>query len=277
MPGDFGDSTTGRSVWEGTVDPNAAGVWNGRITPAQWKDYERKRKRAAIIGYVSTLGGMMAAGGIAGAAGGGSATLPAAATQGIGFSSAGAGAGAAGAAGVGAAGSLAPIAGGSPWAVTPYAGTAAMSGPGAAAAVPAAFSATSGGGTTAPSVSRLGSVMNSNGANLGVNAALAVYGQKSANKANDQARRDLLNSQREALALQRQQLETEARNADLDREDARALNTAINELKKRELDAAEEARAFERSLVEQRETRLAPYRKISEQALNRLSAMWSLG
>lgn len=47
--------------------------------------------------------------------------------------SAGAGSGAAGSATGAGAGSLAPIAGGSPWAVTPYAGSAAMSPTGAAA------------------------------------------------------------------------------------------------------------------------------------------------
>jgi hypothetical protein len=81
---------------------------------------------------------------------------------------------------------------------------------------------------------------------------------------------------REALALQRQQLEAELRNADLDRADAKAANDALNELKRRELAASEEERAYKRGLEEQRETRLAPYRRQSEAALQRLSAIWGL-
>ena len=110
-----------------------------------------------------------------------------------------------------------------------------------------------------------------------VNAGTSLLGQRSQNKAADQARADTLKAQAEALALQRQQLELEARNADLDREDARALNAAINELKKRELDAAEEVRAFERTQYEARETRRAPYRQAGDAALKRLQAMWGIG
>ena len=110
-----------------------------------------------------------------------------------------------------------------------------------------------------------------------VNAGTSLLGQRSQNKAADQARADTLKAQAEALAVQRQQLEMEARNADLDREDARALNAAINELKKRELDAAEEVRAFERTQYEARETRRAPYRQAGDAALKRLQAMWGIG
>lgn len=124
---------------------------------------------------------------------------------------------------------------------------------------------------------RLATMFNSKGMDLGVNAGLSLLSMRSQNKANDQARADALAAQREALALQRQQLEQTAMNANLDREDARAANAALNELKKRELDAAEEERAFNRSIVEQREARLAPYRQRGTQALDRLAAMWSLG
>ncbi len=154
--------------------------------------------------------------------------------------------------------------------------TAPMFGAAASSAVPAAV----GGGVTAGragTMATLGRIFSSPGMELGVNAGLNLLGTRSANKAAEQARQDQLTQYREALALQRQQLETEARNADLDREDARALNAAINELKKRELDAAEEERAFSRGLIEARETRLAPYRGVSESALRRLSSMWGLG
>jgi hypothetical protein len=111
---------------------------------------------------------------------------------------------------------------------------------------------------------------------LGVNTGLSLFGMHSQKKAADQARSDTLAANREAIALQRQQLEETTRNANLDRADAKAANDAINELKKRELDAAEEERAYNRSLVEQREARLAPYRQRGQQALDRLASMWSL-
>jgi hypothetical protein len=124
--------------------------------------------------------------------------------------------------------------------------------------------------------SRLGSMFSSKGMDLGVNAGLSLFGMHSQKKAADQARADTLAANREAIALQRQQLEETTRNANLDRADAKAANDAINELKKRELDAAEEERAYNRSLVEQREARLAPYRQRGQQALDRLASMWSL-
>lgn len=145
---------------------------------------------------------------------------------------------------------------------------------------------TSGAATSAPGVmatakiglgARLGSIFNSSGMNLGVNSGLALLGMRSQNKAADQARADALAGQREALAVERQRLEMEARNADLDREDAKALNAAINELKKRELDAAEEERSYTRTRADQQDARLEPYRQRGRQALDRLSAMWSLG
>lgn len=111
----------------------------------------------------------------------------------------------------------------------------------------------------------------------------SIGAQRSQNKAAEQARRDTLAANAEALKLQREQLELEARNADLDREDARALNAAINELKKRELDAAEEVRAFEReqalylrSKDEATEKRREPYRQAGQAALGRLMSMWGL-
>ncbi len=127
-------------------------------------------------------------------------------------------------------------------------------------------------------------IANSPGVNLGVNALLGWFGKKSADKATDQARQDQLAANREALAIQRQALELQARNADLDRADAKALNDAINELKKRELDAAEEERQYQREQTDYlkqkdmaRETALAPYRHNSAAAANKLASLWGLG
>ncbi len=156
--------------------------------------------------------------------------------------------------------------------------------------VPASFGAPAAIGATAPvlgATSGLNTAMgiaNSNIVGTGVNALLGWFGKKSADKATDQARQDQLAANREALALQRQQLEMQARNADLDRADAKALNDAINELKKRELDAAEEERQYQREQTDYlkqkdmaRETALAPYRHNSAAAAQKLASMWGIG
>lgn len=115
MP-DFGDvnpdtgRTNRRTEYSGTYDPNAPSVANGQITPEQWARYQSRRRRDAILGTLLTLGGATAGGYLSQA-----------------LSGAGAGAAA-----TGASGSLPPIAGGAPWAVTPYAAPAAMSPTGAA-------------------------------------------------------------------------------------------------------------------------------------------------
>lgn len=83
--GDFGDvdPTTGlgsnRYTGYGQIDPLAASVANGRITPAQWAEYQKKRRRDAIVGTALTVGSMFGAGPLANALGigaGGAATLP---------------------------------------------------------------------------------------------------------------------------------------------------------------------------------------------------------
>lgn len=132
---------------------------------------------------------------------------------------------------------------------------------------------------TAPAVSRfatLGKIFNSPGAELGINSAMSLYGQHQANKAARDARADALAANREALALQRQQIEEESRNANLDREDARKAQEAINLLKKRELDAAEEERQYLRSKDEAYESRMQPYRDVSAAAMRKLQGMWGL-
>lgn len=135
--------------------------------------------------------------------------------------------------------------------------------------VPTTAAATTG-ATSAGKLATLGKLFSSPGLNLGVNTGLTLMGMRSQNKAADQARTDQLAQYREGLALERQRLEMEARNADLDRADAKALNDAINELKRRELDAAEEDRSYRRGLEEARETRLQPYRDVSMQAIRQL-------
>jgi hypothetical protein len=78
MP-DFGDvdpdtgRTSARTQFEGTLDPLAPSVANGQITPAQWAEYQAKRRRDAILGTFLTLGGMLGAQPLANAMGIGSA------------------------------------------------------------------------------------------------------------------------------------------------------------------------------------------------------------
>ena len=73
--GDFGDvdPTTGldpnRYTGYGQIDPLAASVANGRITPAQWAEYQKKRRRDAILGTTLTVGSMLGAGPLANAVG----------------------------------------------------------------------------------------------------------------------------------------------------------------------------------------------------------------
>lgn len=129
MP-DFGDGSPREQY--GEVDQYAPSLANGGISPAQWAEYQAKRRRDAILGTLLSVGGMLGA-------------QPLANALGIGASGAGA-AGAAGSASVpGAVGaSSAPLGGGTvtggalsatPFtSLAPYAGTVAASGTGAGAA-----------------------------------------------------------------------------------------------------------------------------------------------
>jgi len=125
MP-DFGDGSQ-REDW-GSIDGHAPSVANGQITPAQWAEYQSKRRKDALLGILGVLGGAtglgaagMALGGGAGAAGSaaGSATInglpmapyAATATMSAPAVGVGAGLGAAGAAGAGAGAGAAGAAG----------------------------------------------------------------------------------------------------------------------------------------------------------------------
>jgi hypothetical protein len=165
-----------------------------------------------------------------------------------------------------------------------YTGGTAAAGAPAAASLPAEATAGIGfsaapAATVAPAAGRfatLGKIFNSPGAELGINAGLSLYGQSQANRAARDARADALAANREALALQRQQIEAEIENSRLDRADAKAANDALNELRRRELDAAEEERAYNRSKDEAYETRMQPYRDVSAAAMRKLQGMWGL-
>jgi hypothetical protein len=108
MP-DFGDNEGGRYEGYGEVNPNDPSLANGGITPAQWAEYQARRRRDAILGVLGVIGGTSALGGLGAAMGGGAAAAAgstpvtgALGTAGSGAIS-GAMAGGAGAAGGGAA------------------------------------------------------------------------------------------------------------------------------------------------------------------------------
>ncbi len=77
MP-DFGDNSPRENY--GAVDPLAPSVANGQISPEQWAEYEKKRKRDAILGIIATIAGTSALGGLGQALNGtgiiGGATMP---------------------------------------------------------------------------------------------------------------------------------------------------------------------------------------------------------
>lgn len=163
-------------------------------------------------------------------------------------------------------GRIATTAGFAPLAMTGMSGLfSGLGGASSGAGAGVAAGATSGG-----KLATLGRLFSSPGFDLGVNSGLTLLGMRSQGQAADRAREDQLAQYREGLALERQRLEQEARNADLDRADAKALNEAINELRRRELDATEEERSYRRGLEESREARLQPYRDLSLQALRQL-------
>lgn len=146
---------------------------------------------------------------------------------------------------------------------------------------PGVFSGIFGGGApsvVAPTVagaggSTLGSILNSDALGLGVGAVTNWLGNRSQNKANRYVADLNAKNTAETLALERSRLEQEMQNANLDRADAMKLQEAVNELKRRELDALEEDRAYNRSLIEAREMRAAPRREMSARAMRSLGAI----
>jgi len=88
MP-DFGDGS-GRDDTFGTVDPYAPSVANGQITPAQWAEYQSKRKKDALLGILGVLGGTTALGAAGMALGGGTTAASAAPEFGFGAANTGA-------------------------------------------------------------------------------------------------------------------------------------------------------------------------------------------
>lgn len=114
MP-DFGDGSARDNY--GALDQNAPSVANGQISPAQYAEYQSRRRWDAILGVLGVLGATTGLGALGGALGGAGA----------------AGSAAGGSGGALASGSLPPVAGGAPWAITPYATSATMAGTGAGA------------------------------------------------------------------------------------------------------------------------------------------------
>jgi len=206
--GDFGDvdPTTGlgsnRYTGYGQIDPLAASVANGRITPAQWAAYQKKRRRDAIVGTTLTVGSMLGAGPLANAVG------------------IGAGAGTAAGAGT-TAGGVASV----PGAVGGSAITAASQG--AAFGVPTVGTAAS----VLPSTSLIPAALKTTGANSmtgtsyvaaeGVKAAANLFGAKKGASSADNSAKLQTQAANKAAEMQAQssanQLEYLQRQAELDR------------------------------------------------------------
>lgn len=77
--GDFGDaydSGQGRYLYQGQVDPNAPSLANGGISPAEWADYQARRKKDALLGVLGILGGSAGLGFLGNALGGAAAAAP---------------------------------------------------------------------------------------------------------------------------------------------------------------------------------------------------------
>jgi len=246
LPKGPGTKTWSDGAWRGTPTPEEQAAWDH----SQATQARQQRNVKLIKAGTAITGGLIGAGAL-------SALFAPAAGAG-----AGGGSGAAsGAAGWAMPGVTAPTMGGA-------ATTGATSGLMHSAATPSIWSKLAG-------LTDLFS--------LGTNAGLSIYGSKQQQKGVNQARQDTLEAQRQAISLQLQQLEEQKRSSDLDREDLRKLNEAQNALKKQELDILQEQNAYtrsqsdyERSLVEQREARLAPTRALSAKAQQRLAAMWGL-
>lgn len=150
--------------------------------------------------------------------------------------------------------------------------------------IPASGAATSAAGTAATvapkvvaNVSRLGSIFNSPGMELGVNTGLSLFGMRAQNKANAQARADALAAQNRAIDLELQQIKEARENRDLDRTEARELADREYALTQRQVQLQEEAAQYMRDRDTRDDARLAPYRAVSEQAMRRLASIWGLG
>ena len=73
MP-DFGDGSPRENY--GQVDPNAPSVANGQISAEQWAEYQKKRRRDAIMGIIGTLGATTGLGALGAVGGAGAAASP---------------------------------------------------------------------------------------------------------------------------------------------------------------------------------------------------------
>lgn len=106
----------------------------------------------------------------------------------------------------------------------------------------------------------LGSMLKSPAFGLGVNAFTSLMGNRAASQQQQRALDAQMRANAEATQLARDQMAEQQRQWNLSQADSRAALEAQNELKRRELAATEEERAFNRKLIEDREARLAPYR-----------------
>lgn len=181
-----------------------------------------------------------------------------------------------GAAAIGAAGGGGGIAGMPAGYVPGWEGSMSIIG-GAAPAATGGATAAIGSGATRGALSGLSSIFSNPGFEVATNAGLGIAGMVTQNRANSRARLDALAREERMLALERERLALEARNADLDREDQRALNAAMQENERRRFALEQERFRFERDIFEQDRAYREPFRRTQELARQRLSAILGLG
>lgn len=130
-------------------------------------------------------------------------------------------------------------------------------------------------GAPASHAMSLSGFLNAPATGLGINAVTGILGQRSANNAANRASQAQLSALDRQLAADAENRAQQMQQFQMSQADARAANEASNALRRQELAASEEERAFSRKLIEDREARLAPYRQMSDRA--RLSLASFLG
>lgn len=119
----------------------------------------------------------------------------------------------------------------------------------------------------------LGQLFGSRGFEAGANALTSLFGLRSQNKSSryaTDANTRLLQDQIRMEAERNARLDAAA---ELDRQDRLRQHDATEAQRKREFDAMEEDRGFNRSLVEAREARRNVFRPYSERALRTLGSI----
>jgi hypothetical protein len=166
------------------------------------------------------------------------------------------------------------------------AGAAGMLAGGAAAGGAAASSATlpaaATAGMMAPSVAPVAtgagmSIPWWSVASQGVNTLSSIYANRKNAQANQQAMSVQERANAEAMAFEREQMAEQRRQFDIQQAAAKEALAAQNKFEADKWAASEEERLYDRRLRDERETRRAPYRQASADALGRIPGLLASG